>query len=95
MSGPPSGERPLDGYVDPKYPSPNGPNDAPVIIYGYVVLLTHLVPFRPTLTPPGMRLVIFPPSPSQSSALSSTPARSSYTYSACTRRDYTPFQSSA
>lgn len=47
MSGPPSGERPLDGYVDPKYPSPNGPNDAPVIIYGYVLLLlSHTVCFR-------------------------------------------------
>lgn len=26
-----------DGYVDPAIPNPNGPNDAPIIIYGYVL----------------------------------------------------------
>lgn len=26
---------PIDGYVDPKIPNPNGPDDAPIIIYGY------------------------------------------------------------
>ncbi|KAL8938788.1 MAG: hypothetical protein Q9216_003710 [Gyalolechia sp. 2 TL-2023] len=26
---------PIDGYVDPTIPNPNGPNDAPIIIYGY------------------------------------------------------------
>ncbi|KAI4166916.1 MAG: hypothetical protein LQ343_007653 [Gyalolechia ehrenbergii] len=26
---------PIDGYVDPMIPNPNGPNDAPIIIYGY------------------------------------------------------------
>lgn len=29
-----TGEPPR-GYVDPNFPSPNGPNDAPIIIYGY------------------------------------------------------------
>ena len=24
-----------DGYVDPSILNPNGPNDAPIIIYGY------------------------------------------------------------
>ena len=48
--------RPLNGYVDPKYPSPNGPNDAPVIIYGYVSftsidLLTSLIPRPAQLYP--------------------------------------------
>jgi len=23
------------GYIDPNWPSPNGPDDAPIIIYGY------------------------------------------------------------
>jgi hypothetical protein len=23
------------GYVDPNWPNPNGPDDAPIIIYGY------------------------------------------------------------
>lgn len=26
----------MSGYVDPSRPNPNGPNDAPIIIYGYV-----------------------------------------------------------
>ncbi|KAL9596886.1 MAG: hypothetical protein Q9219_005512 [cf. Caloplaca sp. 3 TL-2023] len=30
-----SNKAPLDGYVDPKIPNPNGPSDAPIIIYGY------------------------------------------------------------
>src|ERR1700755_2744117 len=25
----------IGGYVDPNWPSPNGPGDAPIIIYGY------------------------------------------------------------
>lgn len=28
-----------DGYVDPSIPNPNGPGDAPIIIYGYVLVL--------------------------------------------------------
>ncbi|KAF5022298.1 hypothetical protein F66182_5648 [Fusarium sp. NRRL 66182] len=28
-------ERPIDGYVDPDFPNPNGEWDTPVIIYGY------------------------------------------------------------
>jgi hypothetical protein len=30
---------PLEGYVDPAFPSPNRPNDAPIIIYGYTPAL--------------------------------------------------------
>ncbi|KAL8655277.1 MAG: hypothetical protein Q9210_000979 [Variospora velana] len=30
-----SDKRPIDGYVDPLIPNPNGPGDAPIIIYGY------------------------------------------------------------
>lgn len=30
-----SNKRPLDGYVDPNIPNPNGDGDAPIIIYGY------------------------------------------------------------
>ncbi|WKT40612.1 RTA-like protein [Fusarium oxysporum f. sp. vasinfectum] len=30
-----SGERPINGYVDPNFPNPNGEWDTPVIIYGY------------------------------------------------------------
>lgn len=26
-----------DGYVDPAIPNPNGADDAPIIIYGYVL----------------------------------------------------------
>ncbi|KAF7509816.1 hypothetical protein GJ744_007511 [Endocarpon pusillum] len=33
MSGPPTSE--YAGYVDPNFPSPGGPDDATVIIYGY------------------------------------------------------------
>ncbi|KAJ4255634.1 hypothetical protein NW762_009632 [Fusarium torreyae] len=29
------GERPIDGYVDPNFPNPNGDWDTPIIIYGY------------------------------------------------------------
>ncbi|KAM0191343.1 hypothetical protein ACHAPQ_008079 [Fusarium lateritium] len=29
------GERPINGYVDPNFPNPNGEWDVPVIIYGY------------------------------------------------------------
>jgi hypothetical protein len=25
----------IGGYVDPNFPDPGGPNDAPIIIYGY------------------------------------------------------------
>lgn len=32
-----------DGYVDPSYPSPGGPNDATVIIYGYIPALALCV----------------------------------------------------
>ncbi|KAI9892129.1 MAG: hypothetical protein M1814_001835 [Vezdaea aestivalis] len=28
-------ERPITGYIDPNIPNPNGPNDTPIIIYGY------------------------------------------------------------
>ncbi len=28
------GKAPIAGYVDPSIPNPNGPNDAPIIIYG-------------------------------------------------------------
>jgi hypothetical protein len=31
-----SDQGPPQGYVDPNFPNPNGPNDAPVIIYGQV-----------------------------------------------------------
>lgn len=30
-----------DGYVDPSIPNPNGSNDAPIIIYGYVYSSLH------------------------------------------------------
>ncbi|KAL8784574.1 MAG: hypothetical protein Q9195_008999 [Heterodermia aff. obscurata] len=30
-----SNEAPIDGYVDPSIPNPNGEQDAPIIIYGY------------------------------------------------------------
>lgn len=30
-----SSQRPIDGYVDPNFPNPNGEWDTPVIIYGY------------------------------------------------------------
>ena len=30
---------PLQGYVDPGFPNPNGANDAPIIIYGYTPAL--------------------------------------------------------
>lgn len=26
---------PVQGYVDPNFPNPNGPDDASIIIYGY------------------------------------------------------------
>ena len=29
-------EAPIEGYVDPSIPNPNGEQDAPIIIYGYV-----------------------------------------------------------
>ncbi|KAF4967353.1 hypothetical protein FSARC_5076 [Fusarium sarcochroum] len=35
MSDGASGERPIDGYVDPNFPNPNGDWDTPIIIYGY------------------------------------------------------------
>lgn len=28
------GKAPIEGYVDPAIPNPNGENDAPIIIYG-------------------------------------------------------------
>lgn len=31
-----------DGYVDPSIPNPNGPDDAPIIIYGYVLFIVAL-----------------------------------------------------
>ena len=30
-----SSKAPLAGYVDPNFPNPNGPADAPIIIFGY------------------------------------------------------------
>lgn len=30
-----SDKAPIDGYVDPSIPNPNGEQDAPIIIYGY------------------------------------------------------------
>lgn len=33
---------PIDGYVDPAIPNPNGVNDAPIIIYGYDTFAEHL-----------------------------------------------------
>lgn len=30
-----SNKAPLAGYVDPNFPNPNGPQDAPIIIFGY------------------------------------------------------------
>jgi hypothetical protein len=36
MSGPPSSK--YAGYIDPTFPNPGGPNDATVIIYGFVFL---------------------------------------------------------
>ncbi|KAM0561672.1 hypothetical protein ACHAPJ_002840 [Fusarium lateritium] len=35
MSDSAQGERPIDGYVDPNFPNPNGDWDTPIIIYGY------------------------------------------------------------
>ncbi|KAG9252285.1 RTA1 like protein-domain-containing protein [Emericellopsis atlantica] len=37
MSDPSStaGSRPIDGYIDPNFPNPNGEWDTPIIIYGY------------------------------------------------------------
>ncbi|KAL8840184.1 MAG: hypothetical protein Q9176_004032 [Flavoplaca citrina] len=32
-------KRPIDGYVDPNIPNPNGEGDAPIIIYGYTPTL--------------------------------------------------------
>lgn len=29
-------DAPIDGYVDPSIPNPNGEGDAPIIIYGYI-----------------------------------------------------------
>ncbi|KAL8995387.1 MAG: hypothetical protein Q9169_004864 [Polycauliona sp. 2 TL-2023] len=34
-----SDKRPIDGYVDPSIPNPNGDGDAPIIIYGYTPTL--------------------------------------------------------
>ncbi|KAL8894061.1 MAG: hypothetical protein Q9192_004657 [Flavoplaca navasiana] len=34
-----SNKRPIDGYVDPNIPNPNGEGDAPIIIYGYTPTL--------------------------------------------------------
>ncbi|CAF9925083.1 MAG: hypothetical protein HETSPECPRED_005739 [Heterodermia speciosa] len=34
-----SNEAPIDGYVDPSIPNPNGEQDAPIIIYGYTPTL--------------------------------------------------------
>ena len=34
-----SEQPPIEGYVDPAVPNPNGPNDAPIIIYGYTPAL--------------------------------------------------------
>ncbi|MCJ1462418.1 hypothetical protein MMC07_001019 [Pseudocyphellaria aurata] len=33
----------IDGYVDPSIPNPNGPDDAPIIIYGYTPTLALAV----------------------------------------------------
>ncbi|KAI4092612.1 MAG: hypothetical protein LQ339_007860 [Xanthoria mediterranea] len=38
-----SNKRPLDGYVDPNIPNPNGDGDAPIIIYGYTPTLALAV----------------------------------------------------
>ncbi|KAI4221482.1 MAG: hypothetical protein L6R36_006875 [Xanthoria steineri] len=38
-----SNKRPLDGYVDPNIPNPNGEGDAPIIIYGYTPTLALAV----------------------------------------------------
>ncbi|KAF5675640.1 chitinase [Fusarium heterosporum] len=35
MSASAQGKRPIDGYVDPNFPNPNGEWDTPIIIYGY------------------------------------------------------------
>ncbi|KAL8758730.1 MAG: hypothetical protein Q9199_001259 [Rusavskia elegans] len=38
-----SNKRPIDGYVDPNIPNPNGEGDAPIIIYGYTPTLALAV----------------------------------------------------
>lgn len=37
-----STQRPLQGFVDPSFPNPNGTHDAPIIIYGYDFLTSCL-----------------------------------------------------
>jgi len=29
---------PTNGYIDPDFPTPTGPNDARIVIYGYAVV---------------------------------------------------------
>ena len=44
-----SNEAPIEGYVDPSIPNPNGEQDAPIIIYGYVEQrFLHRFPEEPT-----------------------------------------------
>jgi hypothetical protein len=43
MSSSDQNARPIDGYVDPHFPNPNGPWDTPIIIYGYTPALSLAV----------------------------------------------------
>ncbi|KAL9122444.1 MAG: hypothetical protein Q9187_001006 [Circinaria calcarea] len=57
-----SSEPPNEGYVDPSIPNPNGPDDAPIIIYGYtpslVLGILAIVLYALCIIPHAIRLYL-------------------------------------